>query len=355
MLLRKLLRTHNPKHALSLEDIDSVLILRYDAIGDMVVTTPIWRILKQLKPDIRIGVAGSYRNLEVIKADPDVDERFDMSETSIRQMLHGAREARTQKWQVVLSCVYNRKTKGAIAARLASPRGLTSTVVYDRVDHYKNLFSIVAHYPHEEKPVQMLDLLRRHFETVFDLSVSDDQWHPSLVIDPTSLQHTGAEIGRTLASMGARRYVLMNTEAATPFREWGLENAIELSRHITEAYPNMAVLWTSSPNSRARVEEFLAAQPGTERVRLFPTPTLHSLFTLVRNSVLVLSPDTSVIHIAGAERRPTIGFYVQYNEWQPYRVPNRVYFPIPGNSVTSIPVDDVWGGVQDLLESTGYR
>jgi ADP-heptose:LPS heptosyltransferase len=352
LLLRKLLRTRNPEPPLSLDSIDRVLIMRYDAIGDMVVTSPIWRILKRLKPSIKIGVAGSYRNLEVIKADPDVDVRYDLSETSLQQMIKGAGVARKDQWQVVLSCVYNRKTKGAIASRLAAPGGLTSTVVYDRVDHYKNLFSIVAHYPHEEKPIQMLDLLRRHLESVFGLTTTDHEWHPSIVIDPQTERETKVAIDKTLASVGAERYIVLNTEAATTFREWGLENALELSNRITNHYPDVAVLWTSSPNSRERVEAFIRDAQPSNRTQLFPTESLHALFTLVRYSSLVLSPDTSVVHIAGAERRPTIGFYVQYNEWQPYRVPNRVYFPPVGNPVTSIAVDDVFRGLQELMHES---
>jgi hypothetical protein len=81
-LLKLALRIENIDQPLSLDEVNSVLILRYDAIGDMVVTTPIWRTLKRLKPSIKIGVAGSFRNLDVIRIDPDVDVRFDFSEIS---------------------------------------------------------------------------------------------------------------------------------------------------------------------------------------------------------------------------------------------------------------------------------
>ena len=49
-LIGKLLRVHPLNRKLQLSEISSVLFIRYDAFGDMIVTTPLWRILKRLKP-----------------------------------------------------------------------------------------------------------------------------------------------------------------------------------------------------------------------------------------------------------------------------------------------------------------
>ena len=48
----------------------SVLILKYDRIGDMIVSTPIFRKLKTEYPDISISVLASKENRDVIKHNP---------------------------------------------------------------------------------------------------------------------------------------------------------------------------------------------------------------------------------------------------------------------------------------------
>ncbi len=49
-LLGIYLRVHKLPNPLSLDKVNSVLFIRYDALGDMIVTTPLWRILKRVKP-----------------------------------------------------------------------------------------------------------------------------------------------------------------------------------------------------------------------------------------------------------------------------------------------------------------
>jgi hypothetical protein len=125
-VLRMLLRTKHVDHAIDPNRIQSVLILRYDAIGDMIVTTPFWRNLKRLNPQLRIGVAASARNIDVIRADDDVDVRFLFSEGALLQTIRGIREVRKQKWDVVLALVYKKRrraqsSQGSVRLRV-SPR-----------------------------------------------------------------------------------------------------------------------------------------------------------------------------------------------------------------------------------------
>ena len=70
--LRSLL--HNPEHdaPIDIHTVNSILILRYDRIGDMIVTTPIFRRLKELHPQLKIGVFASETNAEIILNNPFV-------------------------------------------------------------------------------------------------------------------------------------------------------------------------------------------------------------------------------------------------------------------------------------------
>ena len=55
---------HNPRKdsPIDIRTVKSLLFLRYDRIGDMIVTTPIFRSLKQLNPALKIGVVASETN-----------------------------------------------------------------------------------------------------------------------------------------------------------------------------------------------------------------------------------------------------------------------------------------------------
>src|SRR4030042_5190675 len=67
LLLRK---TALPsKHA-----IKSIIFLRHDRIGDMVLSTAALKALRRVYPDARITVLASERNYEILKHNPHVDE-----------------------------------------------------------------------------------------------------------------------------------------------------------------------------------------------------------------------------------------------------------------------------------------
>ena len=50
-----------------------VLMLRYDRIGDMIITTPVFREFKSSFPDAEINVLASRSNSIILKNNPHVD------------------------------------------------------------------------------------------------------------------------------------------------------------------------------------------------------------------------------------------------------------------------------------------
>src|SRR6185436_4345568 len=113
-LLGKILSIHPIDSPISLENVSSVLIIRYDALGDMIVTTPLWRILKRIKPSIKVGVAGSFKNLDLLRADNDIDFLYDYTASSLKDFFSISKKTREQKWDVVLMGNFNQKTRNAI-------------------------------------------------------------------------------------------------------------------------------------------------------------------------------------------------------------------------------------------------
>ena len=53
-----------------------VLMLRYDRIGDMVITTPVFRELKKSYPNIEINVLASHANYMILKNNPYINSIY---------------------------------------------------------------------------------------------------------------------------------------------------------------------------------------------------------------------------------------------------------------------------------------
>jgi len=349
-LLGKLLRIRSVAAPLNPKEIKSILIIRNDAIGDMVLSTPLIRAITHYFPWIKIGVAGSFRNLSVLEHDPDVDARYDCSEGSTSQMRLGAKQARKEKWDLVIPLVYNRKTKMAILSRLISPKGITSMIIMpnDPPARYQKLFSLIVRSEYDTGEIQMIDLIRLHFEKIFGLHIPDEYWLPSLYHAPEALERIKKYTDDLLTKTRTSRYIHINLEAKTPHKEYGLEKSYVLSNEILRQHPDTIVIWTCSPVAASTVEAFLMDK-HEERIHFVKTNNIHELIALVRFSSLVITPDTSVVHIASAEKKPIIALFPRLNEWLPYGVPNRVFTPVLGEPVATIPIADCIDSVKNLL------
>jgi len=53
-----------------------ILFLRYDRIGDMIITTPVFREFRRAYPNSEIYVLASKTNSEIIKFNPYIDQIF---------------------------------------------------------------------------------------------------------------------------------------------------------------------------------------------------------------------------------------------------------------------------------------
>jgi ADP-heptose:LPS heptosyltransferase len=345
-LLGKFLRTNPVDLPIPLEQVSSVLIIRYDALGDMIVTTPLWRILKRLKPSIKIGVAGSFKNLDLLRADTDIDILYDYSAAKLKDFFRISRETRKQKWDVVLMCNFNQKTRNSIISRLASPHGITATVGSANVEGHHKLFSRLIQLPLPMNEMPVTSQLQYLLSQVISLPLSEEE-RPSIMIDRKVESETLMQIKKILTETHDQKYIVLNIDAPS-FKKWTLEKNMELAGFISGRYPDLAIMITSLPENQSSLENILRSS-HIERVCYFPTPDIHAMTALIRYSSLVITPDTSIVHLASAENKPVVAFYLSAGEWLPYKINSYVILPKKGEAISSIPFDIVKEGVITML------
>jgi len=83
LLLSNIVRAHPCK--VDPTAVSRVLFLRYDRLGDMIVSTPLFRIVKEQHPHWEIGVLGTRRNVGVIEEDPNFIQGYYLSQFAAGQ------------------------------------------------------------------------------------------------------------------------------------------------------------------------------------------------------------------------------------------------------------------------------
>jgi ADP-heptose:LPS heptosyltransferase len=347
----KLLHVRKRSEKIDPTEIKSVLFLRPDVIGDMICTTPLWRILKKQAPHLKIAVLASFRNAEVLRADTDVTRVHTINPYDKKQTNKTFEDIRRYNYDVVIICKLDRLAKAAHMASQCTKTGWTIGISIDPEIRHDLLFSMAPYMSAEISKQHMTDQLLFILEQSFKLQeIALEERRPSVMIDKEVFDRTKRDLEQILSANGSSEFIVINTQARNNFLEWGYDNTFALTKMIVERYPNMMIFLTSSPEREASLIEALRAANLGSKVAYYPTPDLHMMFSLIRLSTLVVTPDTSAIHMASAERKPTVGFYPRSTNWQPYRVPSYMLLPELDHPVRTIPVKAAFRAVKDLLD-----
>jgi ADP-heptose:LPS heptosyltransferase len=172
----------------------------------------------------------------------------------------------------------------------------------------RKLFGIAVPSPYRTEEIEMIEQMRIHLIGLLDIQIPDDAWRPKAYPGTEAVQTVGERRRKFIEADGSSSYIHINLEARTDFREYGLQPTLELSRRLAEEFTDVSIFWTSSPQTALKNQAFLK-EHNIPRVHYFQTGNLHELLALVKGASLVISPDTSVVHIASAFERPIVALY----------------------------------------------
>lgn len=333
---------------LPVQDVKSVLILRYDALGDAILSTPVWRAIKASNPNIHVGVAGSRRNIALLEWDNTVDSTYQFSRGFTPTLIRDLWKARKIKWDIVINLYFHDKTRGAILAKIAAPHGVSVTSVREKKDKYLALYSAVGERPSNSTPMVQQNLMV--LKEVIDLPSNILNGHLSMPDFPEAANAYMQTFDTVLHRTGKSDYIIINTDASQIYKEWGIENSTALARLVISKYPQRHVFLSCAPSRSEPLRKYLANEQ--DGISFLDAPTIIHLAVAIRHARATVSPDTSVIHFSSAQHVPVLGLYLEPNEFLPYETPNRVLFAAKGMPASDIPLNDVFGALEDLLAET---
>ena len=142
----------------------------------------------------------------------------------------------------------------------------------------------------------------------------------------TPLWSSQAEARALYASVGClgRRKVGVNISAGHERRYWGTDRFREIVRYLRRVESESAIIIGSKPSDFARANEI--AQ-GFENVFALPAQKSFDVFAaIVSHLDILLTPDTSVVHLASAFAIPSVVMFIQSNPdlrvWEPFGTPH---------------------------------
>lgn len=312
----------------------SILLLRVDRVGDMIVSTPAIRALRRRFPGAEIRVVASKANAAILRGNPDVDAVHVLSPAGLpalaRQLL--------RRWDVVADLNTSPSLSSGLLARLA--RAAT------RVSFGKKnaeLFYDVR-LPLDEKGHKASETLRvaRH------LGAPDGDL--SYALFPSAEDERRAEEALRAAGWSpGSAWVAVHPGNIKKFdNRWPEEKFGRLCA-LLRSLPDVRVLLLQGPDEAPLVDAVRGHCPA-ELAALPPLPLLATACVL-RRMRLVVCNSTSTLHLAAAVGTPSLSFLSGYS-WHCWRALGPRHRALTGSewgSCRDIPVETAWTAAKEML------
>ena len=341
---------------IDIQSVKSVLFLRYDRIGDMIVTTPIFRSLKEINPRLTIGVFASEANAEIIRYNPCVDSVYVLHANWIKLYAEMIK-ARRSKYEVVVNFIFNRTTSGGLLANLVSPSGIKIGQGDEKYRFYFNrLLKISRNSSHH-----MIEILVFIIKEIFNIKLIPEQLNYEISIDEKTKSNVAGYLSknnlitRYQSESEKSFYVVFNLSANDSVRRISVEQSYSIGTHLGSKTLFRTVLLHAPKDSLMLLVKQELARNST--CLSFPdhgNASLLELAALIEGAVAVITPDTSIIHFASATKTPVIGFYTRkqdMHEWLPHHVKHRLVISSENEPTSAIPIPKMINAIDDFIQS----
>jgi ADP-heptose:LPS heptosyltransferase len=316
-----------------------VLFLRPEKIGDMVISFPVFDGLKEHYPHIGISILASPRNDAIIKNDPRFNKIF-LYRKNLWRDVKEILAIRREKYDCVIDMICDDSVTALFLSQLAAPGkpriGVGKMKFREYYDfNYDHRMGNTGHII--ENTLKLL--------TAFGIDSDSISGYASPFLDETSVKKASWFIAQISDGSSDVFKAGFNLSAGSPTRIWAEEKSVALLKRILQADHNCNVIILTVSADRRRAERL--CRQFSERVHLVPDGmNLTEASAVISKLDVLISPDTSLVHIARALRVPVVGLYSRFMKnfllWRPYDQEVGAVVSNNNDNIFDISVNDVF-------------
>ncbi len=315
------------------------LFVRQDRIGDVLISTPVFASLKKHYPDARLDILLGMHNSFMLGNDPLIRKRWIYRKKDIDAIIAVLLSIRKEKYDFAVDMMDNPSTTGTILCLLVGARwnvGIMkeNSYVYD-----------IAVPRHSRKDAHIVDRTAQLL-LAFEIEPGIEKLGIRYSVTPEAETFANQFIIEN--NLVHRTLIGINISAGAPARFWGIDNFRKLISAIAEKHPQLSSIVLFSPADMQRAHMIVESE---RNVWLSPiTGTFDQFAALLKKTSVLVSPDTSAIHLASAFGIPSVILVHQDQRiWEPYNVAyEAVVTEI--NDLATIPFDAVASAFERMLK-----
>lgn len=308
-----------------------ILVTRTDRIGDLVLTTPVFKALREKFPKAWIAAIVFLEHREIVQGNPYLDEVILYDKKGGERGLWGqllfAGRLRQKRFDLVIHC--HGTNRMHLAGWLA---GIPVRIGYAR----RAPWALTYVHPYNKKEGQ-----KRETEYLFELL------EPLGIPPPQKIETFFPVTERAVSSFGNYRmhhsipedrpWIVLSPSASDKTKRWPAEKFGALAERIYDTCP-CVFLAVGTRHDREIIER-VRQNARVPVYDLSGRMTLGMLGALLKRALLLVSNDSGPVHIASAVGTPVVSIFGRHEpglasrRWQPVGEKTRVV----AKDVTGIP------------------
>ena len=285
----------------------NILFLRYDRIGDMVITTPVFRELKLAYPEINISVLASKLNRGVLVNNPYVDKIYTNHKNNLLGDLPTLLKLRKMKFDVCVEFDHSVIPHAIIRLRIIKPKKVISVFKEGRYGLQGKELEIYDYYT--EKPKNS------HFRDIWLNTLNPFNVKPeSKKYDLFCTDQQKKKAINFLLQFQNKITIGINLEGAVKGKRITPDKLKVICRGLYQANKDVQIVLLSSPKTYEDIIR-LSKNMGLPYVfSSYKTESILDVAALIQNLQLIITPDTSIVHIASAFNVPVVSIHENNND-----------------------------------------
>lgn len=313
--------------AVDLAAIQRALVIKLRHHGDVLLTSPVFSVLKANAPHIEIDALVYRDTADMLTLHPAIDRVFTVDRrwkrqgagTQVRGELALLKSLRARSYDLIVHLTEH--ARGAWLTQMLRPRYSVAAIYPEKRGRlWRTAFTHL--YPLPRAPRHAVE---RHLDALRRLGIHSQPGQRGLSVVPGPAAE--AHIADALARHGIARgqYVHIHPTSRWLFKTWPAARMAELINALQDG--GETVVLTSAPDlrERAMVADVLArlTKPAVD---LAGQLSLKQLAALTAGAKCFVGVDSAPMHIAAAVQTPVVALFGPSDEleWGPWRAPHRL-------------------------------
>lgn len=308
------------------DEIRRILVVRTDRVGDVVLTTPAMKALRDHFPGVHIAGLVSPVTAPLLRGNPCIDEVIVDDRKREHKGLRGFFRLlrRLRRGRFDLAVVFHTKRRTNALCFLAG--------IKHRLGYRNNKYGFLLNHPvNDDRAQGTRHEIQYCLELLRPLGVEGGSLQTFVPLEPEAVEWVHQLFFREtlLAPVAA-----VHTGASDPSKQWPAECFAEVIRHLAEKRRCRIVMIGTADQETlvSRIREWV----DVPVLDLTGRTSIAQLAALLKHCALLVSNDSGPVHLAHAVQTPVVSIFtrnqpgINPERWGPLGARSRWVAPPPG-------------------------